>query len=186
MSETGPNPALTATLTLFRALPLQDCERPDSPQHLQVGTRITHHGRGPGTVVLLREQFPPTIFVEYDAGDVHGHKENRGISSPMSPTTRCAGGDRTATTRRRKMYNEGQLERCGSQTTRSAGRRCTGSSARAGTTRRRAAYHPLTPIPRPATRTLLTPQPPPRAPPARRAVPSFVSSCSRRRPSPTP
>ena len=24
--------------------------------------------------MLLREQFPPTIFVEYDAGDVHGYK----------------------------------------------------------------------------------------------------------------
>ena len=44
------------------------------PESLQVGTKIMHHGRGPGTVVLLRSLFPPTVFVEFDAGDVHGYK----------------------------------------------------------------------------------------------------------------
>ena len=85
------------------------------PEHLQVGTRITHHGRGPGTVVLLREQFPPTIFVEYDAGDVHGYKGKSWHKlKPMSRhdsvvlVAMVQNGDHKVA---RKMYNEGQLER---------------------------------------------------------------------------
>ena len=44
------------------------------PTHLTVGTRIEHTDRGLGTVVNLRSVFPPMVFVEYDAGDIHGQE----------------------------------------------------------------------------------------------------------------
>lgn len=44
------------------------------PTHLTVGTRIEHTDRGLGTVVNLRSVFPPIVFVEYDAGDIHGQE----------------------------------------------------------------------------------------------------------------